>query len=83
MPNHQQPTEPLETWEEALTQAGNAIRHDANANETPMQQTVARTYTLNRARRQLNLHKGTIEQAIANGHFTSFVDPEGNVRIPA
>jgi len=41
------------------------------------------SYTVNRARRRLNIHKLTLEQAINDGLFTVFTDEEDRRRIPA
>ena len=70
-------------WQVALEQAGDMLRPDSNDGESAMKQTIARSYTVNRARHRLNLNKGTIEQAIKDGILSSFIDPENNERIPA
>lgn len=40
-------------------------------------------YTINKTKRRLNLHKFTIEQAIREGHFSTFTDDEERLYIPA
>ncbi|MEL6405199.1 MAG: helicase-related protein, partial [Chloroflexota bacterium] len=79
--NNNVPT--VATWEEALTLAGEVVRLDGNDGDTAEKRAIARTYTVNRARRYLDLHKTTLSIAIDNGHLSAFIDPHGNMRIPA
>src|SRR5688572_16371806 len=71
------------SWEEVLKLAGEVVRPDGNDGDTAMKQTIARSYTLGKARHRLNLNKGTLEQAIKHGLLTAFIDPENNQRVPA
>lgn len=75
--------EQIENWQEALQMVGDTLRPDGNDGETAEQQAIARSYTVNRARRRLDLHKNTVAQAIDNGIFTAFIDPHDNQRISA
>lgn len=70
-------------WQEALNLAGDKLRPDGNDGESTEQQAIARSYTINRARRRLNLHKNTVSTAIGQGIFSAFIDPDDNQRIPA
>lgn len=74
---------PTETWEDALEAAGNVLRPDAHDGEKPRLRTLARSYRVTAAAARLNLKRGTIEEALILSLLTSFVDPEGAVRIPA
>lgn len=71
------------TWEDALELAGDVVRPDGNDGDTAEQQAIARSYTLNRARRYLDLHKATVTYAVENGTLSAFIDPHSNMRIPA
>lgn len=75
--------EQVNDWHEALDLAGELVRPDGNDGESVEQQAIARSYTVNRARRRLNLHKNTIATAIRKGIFSAFIDPDDNQRIPA
>ncbi len=75
--------EQVNDWQEALDLAGELVRPDGNDGDSAEQQAIARSYTVNRARRRLNLHKNTVTTAIQNGIFSAFVDPDDNQRIPA
>ncbi len=75
--------EQVDSWEQALELAGEILRPDGNDGETAEQQTIARSYTVSRARRRLNLHQNTIARAVDNGHLIAFIDPVYNLRIPA
>lgn len=72
-----------DSWEQAREMVGERLRHDASDGTNAQQQAIARSYTINRARQRLNLHKMTIQQAINDGILTAFLDPENNLRIPA
>lgn len=74
---------PAENWEAILPLVGNRLRSDGSDGESARQQVIARTYTVNRARHRLSLHKYTLELAIENGQLDAFIDPEENMRIPA
>ena len=73
----------IDNWEEALEIVGETVRPDANDGTGAQQQAIARSYTVNRARQRLKLHKMTIQRAVDNGLLTAFIDPENNLRIPA
>lgn len=75
--------ENVDNWQEALDLVGDMVRPDGNDGDSAEQQAIARSYTVNRARRRLNLHKNTVSRAIDNGIFSSFIDPHDNQRIPA
>jgi hypothetical protein len=83
MTDNNNPIENIPTWEDVLKLAGEVIRPDGNDGDTAMKQTIARSYTVGRARYRLNLNKGTVEQAIKEGVLTAFIDPENNQRVPA
>jgi hypothetical protein len=73
----------IENWEDALEIVGDAVRPDAHDGTSAQQQAIARSYTINRVRNRLNLHKMTIQQAIDDGVLTAFIDPDGSLRILA
>ncbi len=75
--------EQVNDWHEALDLVGELVRPDGNDGDSAEQQAIARSYTVNRARRRLNLHKNTVATAIENGIFSAFIDPDENQRIPA
>lgn len=79
MADHKQ----IENWEDALELAGDTLRPDGNDGDTAEQQTIARSYTVSRARRRLKLHQNTIARAVENGILSAFIDPVFNLRIPA
>lgn len=72
-----------EDWAQVLDQCGDALRNGAKDGTSYQEKVVARTYTLNSARRRLGLQKQTIERAVAAGHLPQFIDPEHRPRIPA
>ena len=72
-----------EDWAPLLDECGDTLRKGARDGDTHQEQVVARSYTLNSARRYLGLQKQTIERAISAGHLPQFVDPEYRPRIPA
>ena len=71
------------TWDTLLEKAGSVVRAGGNEGDTARSQVIARSYTINRARHRLKLHKNTIEKAVRDGHLDTFVDPEENLRIAA
>lgn len=73
----------IDNWEKALEIVGDVVRPDATDGTGAQQQAIARSYTVNRARQRLKLHKVTIQRAVDNGLLTAFIDPENNLRIPA
>ena len=70
-------------WEEARQRTGDTLRSGARDGESFRVQVVARSYTVNRAAKDLQLKQGAIESAIADGHLAAFTDPEDRVRLPA
>ncbi len=72
-----------EAWEDALTLCGDTVRQGARDGSTRRIRVVARSYTINKAAKYLNLHPKSVEKAADNGIITSFVDPEERQRIPA
>lgn len=72
-----------DNWQEILDDAGETLRPDKDDGENAKQQVIARSYTINRARRRLNLHSATVASAVKRGLLTSFVDPDNHERIPA
>jgi hypothetical protein len=72
-----------EDWAPLLDECGDTLRHGARDGESYQEQVVARSYTLNSARRYLGLQKQTIERAVKAGHLPQFIDPEHRPRIPA
>ncbi|MDQ7027611.1 MAG: helicase-related protein [Anaerolineae bacterium] len=83
MTHEDNPIDDTITWEAARALVGDMLRPDGHDGETAMQQTIARSYTVNRARHRLKLNKGTIDQAIKDGVISTFIDPDSNQRIPA
>lgn len=77
------PIEQVHTWQEALDLAGELLRPDGNDGASLEQQTIARSYTLNRASRRLNLHKYTLAHAAQENKLPAFIDPDNNQRISA
>ncbi|MGJ3237823.1 MAG: helicase-related protein [Anaerolineae bacterium] len=74
----------VDNWENALQHAGDTLRPDGNDGETAEQQAIARSYTISRARRRLNLHQNTIARAVEKHIIQgAFIDPVFNLRIPA
>lgn len=75
--------ETAESWEHALELTGDVIRPGLQDGKEDRDKVYARSYKVNSAARRLELKRGTIEEAMILGHITSFVDPDGAVRIPA
>lgn len=75
--------QPVETWAEALELTGDVLRPGASEGSNDRTRTLARSYKVNTAARRLGFKRGTIEEALILTFLTSFVDPEGMVRIPA
>ncbi|MGB7339870.1 MAG: helicase-related protein [Phototrophicaceae bacterium] len=74
----------VDNWKDALTLAGGIMRPDGNDGDTVEQQAIARSYTVSRARRRLNLHQNTVANAVEKGIIQgAFIDPVFNLRIPA
>jgi hypothetical protein len=70
-------------WGLLLETCGEVLRPEAQDGKTNRAQVVARTYTLKKAAKHLELRQRTLEQAINEGQVPSFVDPEGRVRVLA
>lgn len=74
---------PDEDWEEALQLCGDVLRPGARDGSTRRIKVVARSYTINRATKRLNIRQKTLEEAIKYGAIQVFEDPEERLRIPA
>jgi hypothetical protein len=73
-------------WEIALQAAGEMIRPGAHLSpddNTIRAQVLARTYTLNGARKRLDISRPSLDKAIEDGVVTPFTDPENQVRLSA
>jgi len=70
-PPHETPEDAPETMQEN------------EQNGTKNQNQPVRDYTLNRARRKLDVHRQTIDRALEADVLTSYVDEENVQRIPA
>lgn len=73
----------LEAWEAALQAAGTVLRSDVRDGKTPRVKILARSYTLGPAAKRIGVRQQTLEQAIREGQITTFIDPEGKIRISA
>ncbi|GAB4518977.1 MAG: hypothetical protein OHK0046_27330 [Anaerolineae bacterium] len=72
-----------EDWEDVLLLAGDVVRDGAEEGSTRRAQVFARSYTVNRAAKELNVHQNALELAISENLVMSFLDPEEKERIPA
>ena len=70
-------------WEKFLAMCGDTLRPDATGGNSPRRQVLDRTYALGTAAQQLQLRHTALEGAFAAGVLDGFMDPEGNLRIPA
>jgi ATP-dependent RNA helicase SUPV3L1/SUV3 len=70
-------------WQLALEAAGEMIRPGIPDGKTRRDSVIARSYTINMARKRLEVSKGSLEKAIESGDLPAFVDPEGTIRMPA
>ncbi|MEQ8674372.1 MAG: helicase-related protein [Aggregatilineales bacterium] len=70
-------------WEDALQHCGEVVRNGARDGTTNRIRVVARTYTVSKAAKLLNVHQESIERAIKDGVLSAFPDPEERTRIPA
>lgn len=73
----------LMAWEAALQASGSLLRPDMRDGKTPRMQMLARSYTASSAAKRIGVRQQTLEQAIYEGHVTTFTDPEGKTRIAA
>ncbi|MBZ0294877.1 MAG: hypothetical protein K8L99_20110 [Anaerolineae bacterium] len=72
-----------EDWQPVLEASGTLLRPGARDGSTHRAQVVARSYTLSRAAKRLNIKQVTLDRAIEAGWLSTFMDPEERVRIPA
>lgn len=72
-----------EDWEEALQYCGDVVRNGARDGNTNRIRVVARTYTISKAAKLLNVHQDSVQSAINDDVLSAFVDPEERIRIPA
>ena len=72
-------------WQEAMQAAGDVIRPGAKDKENPgwPEKLNVRTYTLNAARKRLNVGRYAMDQAVATALLPIFADPTGETRISA
>ena len=63
--------------------AGDVVRPGAKDNPNWPEKLYARTYTLNTARKRLNVSRYSMDQAVATGLLPIFADPNGDTRISA
>lgn len=70
-------------WQVALEAAGDVIRPGVPDGNTRRDSVIARSYTINMARKRLFVSKNSLEKAIETGNLPAFVDPDGIIRIPA
>jgi len=73
----------IEDWQTALERSGDTIRSGAKDGGDIRNQVIARTYTVNSARKRFSVNKSAVHSAISLGFLKSFVDPEGRERISA
>ncbi len=74
---------PDDAWQEARQLTRDTLRSGARDGASLRIQVIARSYTVNRAAKDLKLKQKTIEAAITDGHLAAFTDPEDRVRLPA
>lgn len=72
-----------EDWEPLLKVAGDLVRPDAASGHSFRALVVGRTYTLKSAARKFNVRQQTLEAAIDHERIPGFIDPEGQIRLPA
>lgn len=72
-----------EAWQMARDFVGDVLRPGARDGNTLRIQVIARSYTVNRAARQLGVSKDALDQAINTDSIPTFTDPEGKTRIAA
>lgn len=73
-----------QAWQEALQAAGDVLRPGAKDTSPNLADRLhARTYTLNTARKRLDISRYSMDQAVESGLIPIFADPNGEMRISA
>lgn len=70
-------------WQKCIPSCGDILRPGGSRGKSGRLYVIARTYTPEQAAKRLDFDSSVLRAAVENGDVSSFIDPNGKIRIPA